>query len=60
MCSTAASACSSSTAAAAAPSPVADVVTRRRATVWTIRNGLIVRVDFNVPYDEALVEAGLS
>jgi ketosteroid isomerase-like protein len=42
------------------PEPGADVVTRRRATVWTIRNGLIVRVDFNVPYDEALVEAGLS
>ena len=35
-------------------------VTRRRATIWTIRNGLIVRVDFNVPYDEALIEAGIS
>ena len=37
-----------------------DEVTRRRATIWTIRNGLVVRVDFNVPYDEALVESGIT
>jgi hypothetical protein len=35
-------------------------VTRRRATIWTIRNGLIIRVDFNIPYDEALVATGLT
>jgi hypothetical protein len=37
-----------------------EKITRRRATIWTIRNGLVVRVDFNLPYDEALIEAGLS
>ncbi len=37
-----------------------EQVTRRRATIWTIRKGLVVRVDFNVPYDEALIEAGIS
>jgi len=37
-----------------------EQVMRRRATVWTIRNGLVTRVDFNVPYDEALIEAGIS
>jgi hypothetical protein len=26
----------------------------RRATIWTVRDGLIVHVDFNVPYNEAL------
>jgi ketosteroid isomerase-like protein len=37
-----------------------EQVTRRRATIWTIRNGLVARVDFNIPYDEALIEAGIS
>jgi ketosteroid isomerase-like protein len=41
-------------------STTAEEVTRRRATVWTIRKGLVARVDFNVPYDEALVESGIT
>jgi hypothetical protein len=28
--------------------------TLRRATIWTVRDRLIVHVDFNVPYNEAL------
>ena len=38
----------------ARPRPGAAVITRRRATVWTMRDGRVANVDFNVPYDEAL------
>ncbi len=32
----------------------------RRATVWTVRENLIVHVDFNVPCNEALEGAGVG
>jgi ketosteroid isomerase-like protein len=32
--------------------------TLRRATVWRLRDRRVVRVDFNVPYPEALAAAG--
>jgi len=40
-------------------SPGAPEITVRTATVWTLQDGRIVSVDFNVPYEEAL-EVGLT
>jgi ketosteroid isomerase-like protein len=40
--------------------PGAPDVTHRSATVWTVRDGLIVSVDFNVPHAEALTAVGLT
>jgi hypothetical protein len=34
-------------------------VTRRSATVWTVRDGRVASVEFNVPYDEALSSVGM-
>ena len=42
------------------PRPGAPEVTRRRATVWTVRDGRVASVDFNVPYREALAAVGLA
>ncbi len=36
------------------PRPGVPEIARRRATIWTVRDGRIVSVDFNVPYAEAL------
>ncbi|HMD52650.1 MAG TPA: nuclear transport factor 2 family protein [Solirubrobacteraceae bacterium] len=33
-------------------------VARRRASVWTVREHRVVRVDFGVPYDEPLAAVG--
>ena len=33
---------------------------RRRTALWTLRDGLIVRGDFNIPYSEALAAAGVA
>jgi hypothetical protein len=40
--------------------PGAPEVTRRGATVWTLRDRRISSVDFNVPYAEAVAAAGLA
>ena len=42
----------------ARPRPGAPVIARRRATVWSVREGRVASVDFNVPYDEALAGVG--
>jgi len=36
------------------PAPGEPEITRRSATVWTVRGGRVVGVDFNIPYGEAL------
>jgi ketosteroid isomerase-like protein len=36
------------------PKPDAWEITKRSATVWTVRDGRIADVDFNVPHEEAL------
>lgn len=36
------------------PAPGEPEITRRSATVWTVRGGRVVAVDFNIPYAEAL------
>ncbi len=36
------------------PAPGEPEITRRSATVWTVRRGRVVGVDFNIPYGEAL------
>jgi len=38
----------------------APVETLRRATVWTVRDGLIVHVDFNLAPDDALATVELA
>lgn len=42
------------------PRPGAPEKVLRRAAIWTVREGLISRVDFNIPESEALAAAGLS
>ncbi len=42
------------------PRPEAPEMLLRRAAIWTVQNGLITRVDFNLPYSEALALAGLA
>jgi len=42
------------------PRPGAPEVTRRSATVWTVRDGRIASVDFNVPCTEALTSVELA
>lgn len=42
----------------ARPRPGAPEITRRHATVWTMRESRVASVDFNVPYDEALAHLG--
>ena len=38
----------------------APEITRRGATVWTVRDGRVSSVDFNVPYGEAVAAAVLA
>jgi ketosteroid isomerase-like protein len=40
--------------------PAAPESSLRRAAIWTVTDGLITRVDFNVPYEEALSSIGLA
>jgi hypothetical protein len=40
--------------------PDAPEITRRRATVWTVRDRRVSSVDFNVPYGEAVAEVGAA
>jgi len=42
------------------PGSDAAEVTRRRATIWTLRDNLVTSVHFNVPYAEALAAIGLA
>jgi len=35
-------------------------ITHRSATVWTVRDGRVAGVDFNIPREEALAAAGLA
>lgn len=42
------------------PKPGAPEIMRRRATVWTVRDRRIARVEFGVPYREALGSVGLK
>jgi ketosteroid isomerase-like protein len=39
-------------------SPGAAEVTRRSATIWTVREGRVAKVEFNVPYAEAVGSNG--
>ena len=40
------------------PGPGAPEITRRGATIWTLRDRRVSSVDFNVPYGEAVAEVG--
>ncbi|HMD57178.1 MAG TPA: nuclear transport factor 2 family protein [Solirubrobacteraceae bacterium] len=40
------------------PRQGAPETTHKHATVWTVRDGRIACVDFNVPYEEALTTSG--
>ena len=40
--------------------PEAPEMLLRRAAIWTLQDGLITRVDFNLPHSEALASAGLT
>jgi len=40
--------------------PTAPESSLRRAAIWTVTDGLITRVDFNIPYEEALSSIGLA
>ncbi len=42
------------------PRPGAPEKMLRRAAIWTVQDGLITRVDFNLPHSEALAVAGLA
>jgi hypothetical protein len=42
------------------PRPGAAEITHRRTTVWTLRDRRVTRVDFNVPYAEALAATGVA
>ena len=42
------------------PRPGAPETVLRRASIWTVRDGLITQVDFNVPYGEAMSTVGLA
>ena len=38
----------------------APEVSHRSATIWTLRDGRVAAVDFNVPYEEALSGVGVA
>jgi ketosteroid isomerase-like protein len=40
--------------------PGAPETALRRAAIWTVRDSLVTRVDFNIPYNEALSAVGLA
>jgi ketosteroid isomerase-like protein len=40
--------------------PTAPETSLKRAAIWTVKDGLIIKVDFNVPYEEALAAVGLT
>ena len=40
--------------------PGAPETSLRRAAIWTVEDGVITRVDFNLPYEEALASIGLT
>ncbi len=42
------------------PRPGAPETVLRRASIWTVSDGLITQVDFNVPHGEALSMVGLA
>ena len=42
------------------PKPGAGEITRRSATLWTVRDGRVASVDFNLPPAEALSAIGLT